>query len=311
MPVDRGRPVPPDACRPDGPTPDQLGAKRSVLYSGPRALGALAERRGQLFVVDSADGLLRLPDGKTELERAVAGAVGEFLVADLNLYWLREGGLWRASISDTNATPDPVAMQLGHQASLLRFDADHLYFADTAARGAFRIAITGGMVETIASGLDVRDQVVQSGFVYLADASSKRVRRVMVDGSAPMVMSPAALSEIDALATDGVGLYWADDFELVATKLDDPTSRKSLATAGPRADGSPARLVRLEVADKRLYFSDDGGNFGWTALDGSKCGLIVKAAGTLNGSDVAADGKAAFLSLATASAHELWRLSLQ
>lgn len=265
-----------------------------------------------LFVIDSTDGLLRLQDGAAALELAVASAsISEFLVADLNLYWVRAGGLWRISINAVNAGPDPVAMQLGHPASLLRFDADHVYFADTAGHGVFRVTIMDGMVEMLATGADARDLAVQSSFVYVADASSKRVQRVPVDSGPLEVMSPVALSEIDALAVDGTGIYWADDFELVATKPDDPTSRTSLATAGPRGDGSPAKLVRLELAGKRLYFSDDGGNVGWTELDGKKCGLVVKGAGTLHGSDIDADGENAFLSVETAGAHELWRVSLK
>jgi len=147
--------------------------------------------------------------------------------------------------------------------------------------------------------------------VYVADAASKRVQRVPVEGGPLEVVSPVALSEIDAIAIDSNAIYWADDFELIATKLDDPISRTSLATAGPRADGSPAKLVRLELAGKRLYFSDDGGNVGWTELDGKKCGLAVQGAGTLHGSDIDADGENAFLSVETAGAHELWRVGLK
>jgi hypothetical protein len=168
-----------------------------------------------------------------------------------------------------------------------------------------------GMIASLASGVDARDLAVQASFVYVADAASKRVQRVPVEGGPLEVVSPVALSEIDAIAIDSNAIYWADDFELIATKLDDPTSRTSLATAGPRADGSPAKLVRLELAGKRLYFSDDGGNVGWTELDGKKCGLAVQGAGTLHGSDIDADGENAFLSVETAGAHELWRVGLK
>ena len=322
---DPGRPIPASACRPEGPTADQLGSKRTVLYSGPRPLAAVTERRGQVFVADTQDGILRLGEGKTEFERVVALGVGEFLVADLNLYWSREKGLWRAGLNAIDATPDPVAAQLGHEIALLRYDGTHLYFADPMARGAYRVPLMGGALETIASGSDVRDQVVEAGYLYyamadgwllswttpsgLGEGASKRVLRVVVAGGAmPVPVSPAALSEPPAIAAAGELVYWADDFELV--KSEDASARSSLAIAGPRASGRPGRVVRLELVDERLYFTDDGGNLGWTALDGKSCGLIVKNA-SLSGSDIAADGEAAYLTIANGAVHELWRISVQ
>lgn len=305
---DPGRPIPASACRPEGPTADQLGSKRTVLYSGPRPLAAVTERRGQVFVADTQAGILRLGEGKTEFERVVALGVGEFLVADLNLYWSREKGLWRAGLNAIDATPDPVAAQLGHEIALLRYDGTHLYFADPMARGAYRVPLMGGALETIASGSDVRDQVVEAGYLYYADGASKRVQRVVVAGGAmPVPVSPAALSEPTAVAAAGELVYWADDFELV--KSEDASARSSLAIAGPRASGRPGRVVRLELVDQRLYFTDDGGNLGWTALDGKSCGLIVKNA-ALRGTDIDADGEAAYLTVANGAVHELWRVSL-
>jgi hypothetical protein len=154
---------------------------------------------------------------------------------------------------------------------------------------------------------DARDLAVQSGFVFIADRASNRVQRVPITGGATMPASPLALSEPTALATDGSTVYWADDFELVATSMNDPAGRKSLAIAGTRTSGRPARVLQLELAGERLYFLDDGGNFGWTALDGKTCGLIVNGI-ALTSMDIDADGEAAYLLVAT---HELWRISLQ
>jgi hypothetical protein len=311
MSADPGRPIPTGACRPEGPTPDRLGSARSVLYSGPRPLDVLAERRGQLFVLDTMDGIFRLSEGETELERVVAVPTAEFLVADLNLYWPRDKGLWRASITATDATPAPIATQLAHEIALLRYDGTHLYFADPAAGGAYRVAIMGGALQTIAaSTIKVRDQAVQSGFVFLADSASKRVQRLPLTGGEAVAASPVALSELTALATDGDTVYWADDFELVASTKADPAARSSLAIAGPRASGRPARVVWLELAGERLFFRDDGGNVGWSALDGKSCALVVAGASGLAGADVDADGKVAYLSVAMGALHELWRVDL-
>jgi hypothetical protein len=310
MTADPGRPIPSGACRPDGPSADKLGAARTVLYSGPRKLGALSERRGQVFVLDTMAGILRLSEGATELERVTAVPASEFLVADLNVYVFHDDGLWRVGISAVDAIPDPVAVRLGHQVALLRNDGTHLYFADARPRGLYRVPIAGGPLETIASAVDARDQVVQSGFVYFADGADKRVQRVPITGGAPMPVSPVALSEPTAVAVAGDAVYWADDFELVASSSANTTARSSLAIAGLRASGRPARVLRLELAGERLYFSDDGGNLGWTALDGKTCGLIAKGVAGLTSTDIAADGKAAYLSVAAGSVHELWRVSL-
>ena len=311
MMEDPGRPIPAAACRPEGTSPDQLGSRRSVLYSGPRPLGAVAERRGQLFVLDTKDGILRLSEGETELERVVAVPASEFLVADLNVYWPSEKGLWRAGIAVTDATPDPIATQLGHEIALLRYDGTHLYFADPSAGGAYRVAIMGGALETVATtAIKALDMSVQSGFVFLADGNSKRVQRLPLTGGDAVAASPVALSELSALATDGNTVYWADDFERVASTKAAPAARSSLATPGPRTSGRPARVLWLELAGERLFVRDDGGNVGWTALDGKSCGLAVKGASGLAGADVDADGKAVFLSVATGATHELWRVSL-
>ncbi|HMI93649.1 MAG TPA: hypothetical protein VK509_19885, partial [Polyangiales bacterium] len=252
------------------------------------------------------DGVLRLPEGENELERVTTVPATEFLVADLNVYLFHDDGLWRVGINAVDAVPDPVATKLGHHVTLLRNDGTHLYFADRDARGAYRVPIAGGAVETIAS-VDARDLAVQSGFVFLADRASNRVQRVPISGGATMAASPVALSEPTAVATDGNTVYWADDFELVASSQDDPAARKSIAIAGTRATGRPARVLRLELAGERLYFLDDGGNFGWTALDGKTCGLLVSGI-ALTSMDIDAKGEAAYLLVAT---HELWRVALQ
>ncbi len=305
------RPIPPGACRPSGP-PSGFGSVRSVLYSGPRELGALAVRRGQVFVLDPADGLLRLPEGATEFERAVAGTVEQFLIADLNLYWSRDKGLWRASVAATDAIPDAVATQLNYQVALLRFDSTHLYFADPQARVLLRAPITDGALETIATGVQANDQVLQSGFVYFADAVSAQIRRVKVEGGTVEPVATGGGSAPTAVVTDGKTVFFTDGFAVMAAPVDGSTQYESLAVGGPGpAADRPARIEWLELAGKRLYFTDSSGDLGWIATDGSECGLIVQAAGTLAGADIDADGEAAYLSVQTGSAHELWRLTLK
>jgi hypothetical protein len=278
-----------------------------VLYSGPRLLRALAERRGQLFALDAMDGVMRLPAGALDLERVTAVPATEFLVADLNVYLFHDDALWRVGINAVDAIPDPVAVKLGHEVTLLRNDGMHLYFADPNAHGLYRVPLAGGAVETLATVVEPRDLAVQSGFVYFADGVSERVQRVPITGGAEVSASPMALSYATALAIDGDDVYWADDFEILVSSKDDPAARKSLAIAGTRNSGRPGRVLQLELIGERLYFLDDGGNLGWTALDGETCALVVKNIG-IKRMDIAADGKAAYLLVAS---HELWRISLQ
>ncbi len=310
LPIAPRGPAPsPQACTPDGPSPDALGSALSVLYTGPRQLSALASSSSGLFVVDAKDGIFRVPAAGGALERvASAGGVSEILAADLHLYWFQNGSIWKTSLSATNATPELVGGGLQHAVSYFNFDAANLYFADVPGHTLLRFPLDGTPPTTIVSGVAANDMKLRSGLLYYADAPGLQVARVSIlEGSSPETLTTGSTFGVGAVESDGTTLYWADGGEIRSTPIGQPAVRKPLARGGPGPGGSAFGLItRMLLIGQRLYFLDDGGNVGWTALDGSSCGLVVKGAGTASGLDV--DDTAVYLTVAMLPGSQLWRI---
>jgi hypothetical protein len=306
VPVDQT--IPEGACVPEGPSADQLGATRTVVYSGPRVLGAIAVRRENLLVADAEAGLFRIASGETTFERVVTARVSEFLAADLNLYWYEDSAIWRASLSATEATPDPVAQNLSGAMSVRAFDETNLY-AFSAAHTIVTLPIAGGAATTLASGVDVDDFELHAGFLCYADRTSRHVLRVSVDGGESQRLTTSAGRALAAVATDGTTLYWSDGIAILAASIEDGSDRSAIGVAGPAPGGGRSAVQRMRRIDDRLYWSDGAGNLGWTAADGSECALIVGAVPALRGWD--ADGVAMYTtSSKDSSTRELWRIEL-
>jgi hypothetical protein len=301
--------VPEGACVPDGPSVDQLGASRTVVYSGPRALGAIAVRRENLVVADADAGLFRVPLASSAFERVVEARVSDFLAGDLNLYWYEDRAIWRASLSDTDAAPDPVAQNLSAEVAVRAFDETNLYVVGASARVIATVPIAGGATTNLASGVDVRDLELHAGFLYYAELGSKHVLRVSIDGGEPEPLTASAGQALATATTDGAVLYWSDGIAIFAAPIDDGAELEAIGVAGPDASGGHGALRRLHLAGDRLYWSDAAGNLGWTAIDGSECALIVAGLIGLQGWDV--DGEAAYVTLTMPSdSSELWRIAL-
>jgi hypothetical protein len=301
--------IPEGACVPEGPSFDRLGAARSVVYSGPRALGAIAVRRENVLVADAEAGLLRIASGTTTFERVVTASVSEFLAADLNLYWYEDRAIWRASLSATDATPDPVAQNLSGVMSVRAFDETNLYVLDPSAHTIVRLPIAGGAAANLASGVDVDDLELHAGFVYYADRTSRHVLRVSVDGGESERLTTSAGRALATVATDGTTVHWSDGIAIFATSIEDGSDHTAIGVAGPAAGGGRSAVQRMRRSDDRLYWSDAANNIGWTAVDGSACALIVAGVPDLRGWDV--DELAVYTTSSKDSANrELWRIEL-
>ncbi|MFI5308562.1 MAG: hypothetical protein ACHQ53_14480, partial [Polyangiales bacterium] len=203
------------ACAPNGPLLTELGAAGAVQYMGPRKLVGVASGSVGLFALDPADGILRMPMGKTALERVVVTkTASEFLSADLHVYWYENAVIWRVSNSAIDAIPDRVGGGLSHPALLLNYDAANLYFADRDAKTIERLTLTGETFATLASGVDARDLKLHAGLLYYADAISQQVYRVSAKGDvAPELLTSGTNFSVSALDTDGTTLFWADGAE--------------------------------------------------------------------------------------------------
>jgi len=279
------------------------------VYSGSRALRSIAVRRDNVLVADADAGLFRIAPGSSMFERVVAASVSDFLAGDLNLFWFENRAIWRASLSATDATPDPVAQNLTAMIAVRAFDETNLYVIDATARVITTLPIAGGMATNLASGVEALDLELHAGFLYYAELASHHVLRVSVGGGEPERLTTSAGKALAAVVTDGTALYWSDGIAIYAASIDDVQDRSAIGVAGPGAGGGRSAVQRIRRVDDRLYWSDGGGNLGWTAADGSECALIVAGVADLRGWDV--DDAAAYVTLGADSASsELWRIEL-
>jgi hypothetical protein len=292
---------------PEGPAVDALGARRTVIYSGPRALRAVAVRREIVYVADANDGLLRMEPGAAVFERIAAAMASEFLAGDLNLYWYEAGGVWKASLSATDAMRDPVVANLPGALALRASDQTELYAADETQRSIHTFPIAGGMLTTLASGVTASDLKLRAGFLYYAELGAGHVARLAPEGGAPERLTATASTALQAVESDGSELYWSDGIAIFAAPLDDVADRSAIGVAGPHPQGGRSRVQRMQLGEQRLLWSDRDGNLGWTALDGSECALIAAGVRGLAGWD--ADEAAFHVAVDMASASELWRIT--
>lgn len=300
-------PVPAGACVPEGPDADELGARRTVLYTGSRALRAVAVRRGIVYAADEDDGLLRMAEGAAEFERIAAANTAEFLVGDLNMYWYEDGAAWKASLSGTDAMPDRIVQGLPAPIALRAFDQTQLYAVSETQRTITTFAIAGGDVTTLASGVSVRDLELHAGDLYYAELGAGHVLRLSAEGGEPERLTSKASTALGAVATDGSALYWVDGIAIYSASLDDVAERVAIGVAGPAAQGGRSHVLQMQRDEERLYWSDRDGNLGWTALDGSACALIAAGVSELHAWDT--DATTVYATVGAGTTSELWRIA--
>jgi hypothetical protein len=306
-----GHPAPAQStgCAPDGPLADALGSAREVLYTGVRSLAQVSARAQGAFVADSADGLLRLPPGSADFVRIARAQVDTFLAADLSVYWASGSVLEKAALDATDAEPEIVAQGLEHGARFLSYDQTHLYFTDLVPGSIWQQPLAGTARTRLVGMIAVQDMKLASGYVYYTDGSSQRVFRVSVKGGDPELLATGmqGTGGVQAVATDGDNVYWVDDTQIEKTPIGSPTEVTTIGQGGAAPLGR-GRVTSMTLVSDRLYWADDVYDVGWTAIDGSACGLVVKALPGLHGWD--ADDTAVYLTVPAAGAgSELWRIA--
>jgi hypothetical protein len=187
-------------------------------------------------------------------------------------------------------------------------DESSLYFSDGARRTLEKIAISGEARQMLAAGVSVRDLKLKAGALYYVDDTG-RLLRMSPDGGEPDALLSTADADVAVIDSDGETLYWADASVLLSAPADDTGEPSALGVAGPGpAAGSHGRIERLMLRDDTLFWSDAVGNIGWTAVDGSDCGLLIANVPELGGWDI--DDDALYLTLtAEGGARELWRVA--
>jgi hypothetical protein len=293
----------PTACVPSGPSASELGASKTVLYRGSEQLEGLAVRRSDLFATD-ATGIVRLSEGATSLARVTTANVGEVLAADLRLYWIDAGSLYRVDFDGDGAMPEVVASGLRSPATLLRHDEANVYYASTSSVLRQPLDGTAGAQVISAAATDLA--VAGMSLFY---ASGQKIQRVSSEGgTAEDVVSdaPRAIADIE---TDGADLVWTDGVEVFGIALEDGAIDKPLTQAGPSATGTgQSRIKLLALHSNAVYFADNAGNIGKALLNGSLCELVASDVGEVHGLIV--DEDAIYLNVRQASGSELWRIAL-
>jgi hypothetical protein len=293
----------PTACVPTGPSLSALGASRTVLYSGSEQLEGLAVRRSDLFATD-ATGIVRLAENATSLERVTTANVVEVLAADLRLYWMDAGSLYRVDFDADDAAPDLVVAGLQSSATLLRHDETNVFYMSGSS--VWRQPLDGTTGEQVVSAAATDLAVAGMSLFY---ASGQAIKRVSTEGGTAedvMTGAPRAITDIE---TNGVDLVWTDGVEVFGIEIADGALDKPLTQAGPSAIGmGQSRIRHLALLGNAVYFADDAGSIGKALLNGSLCELIVAQAGDVRGLIV--DDDSIYVNVRVASGSELWRIAL-
>jgi hypothetical protein len=307
-PAPMGHPAPANSkgCAPEGPDGDGLGTSRVVLYTGPRKLAQVSARSHGVIVADSADGLLRMNmDGNGFVRIAQVPMVATFLAADLSVYWAKGSAIYKASIDASDAMPAMVAGGVLRGAEFLSYDEKNLYFADDGAGSIWQQPLAGTAPVSLDSAIAAEDMKLFAGHLYYSDLYSQRVYRVPVGGGDAESLAVGMQGSVQAVAADIDTLYWVDDTQIQSTPIGSPSEATTIGQGGAAPLGR-GRVMSMKLVEDRLYWADDVFDIGWTATDGSACGLVVKALPGVSGWD--ADETAVYVTLPVGAGSELWRI---
>jgi hypothetical protein len=286
-----------------GPSASELGASKTVLYSGSEQLEGLAVRRSDLFATD-ATGIVRLSEGATSLARVTSATVGEVLAADLRLYWIDAGSLYRVDFDADGAVPDLVASGLQSPAKLLRHNEGNVFYASTAS--VLRQPLDGAAGVQVVSAAATDIAVAGMSLFY---ASGQTIKRVSTEGGTAQDVVTDAPRAITDIETDSADLVWTDGVEVFGVEVEDGALDKPLTQAGPSATGTgQSRIKLLALQGNAVYFADNAGSIGMALLNGSLCELVASDVGEVHG--LVVDEDAIYVNVRVATGSELWRISL-
>lgn len=282
------------------------GVQPTMLYAGGEQLKGLALRRNDLFASDG-QGIMRLPEGATALERVTTANVTEVLAADLRLYWADAGSLYRVDFDAMAGAPELVASGLQAPATLLQHDEDNVFYANTGSSSVWRQPLDGTAGVQLVMGAAVSDLAIAGGSLYFAVGQA--VKRVATDtGAATDVLTDAPRS-VTAIDTNGVDLVWTDGVEIFGTEVENAQMHRPLSQAGPSASGAgQSRIKQIVLHDNAVYFVDNAGNVGKALLNGSLCELMLDGLGTVRA--IAVSDEYLYLNKQDGSGSELLRIDL-
>jgi hypothetical protein len=187
-------------------------------------------------------------------------------------------------LGSTAATP----VVLNTVAGIVDYDEQHVVYKDEMNFHAIAVGAQDSTAAvTLHAAEGIYSQSLAGDTLYLS--SRDVVYRVGLDGTGATEVVPYDhFAFIGLIESDGTSLYF-DDFNLLKIVPAGGGEPRAFGAAGPDPLGNTAGFSRLIPSGGLVYWADDGESYGWTAVDGSRCGILGTHDGIFAGDGALAD----------------------
>jgi len=272
----------------DAEKPFSKQAAARVEAIDPTEVGLEAGPDGLLYGDDK--GIYSLPVGASTAVRLTADPGGwGFSLGSTYLYLMDgDGRLGRVPYDAKDAAVEILRTDIPQsQGRPSKIGEEHFFIELDGKTVVY--PFSGEAPFTLATNEGFQDGQELNGEFYYTSFNFERPMRVKIDAtSAPVPLSAGDDTFGDfvgSIKTDGKYVYWATNNDIKRAKLGDPSSVELVASPPGGSFGSD-RIYHLEIIGDRVYF-EIGDKIGWTAADGSSCGLVMTGVNDL-GSDYSA-----------------------
>ena len=239
-------------------------------------VGSMAARGDTLYFAESADfddippRLAKL-DGAGPPTTVVEGArASQLRVFGDKLYYVDTDELKSLDLAAAAATP----VVLNSVAGIVAYDEQHIVYKDETNFYAIAVGAQDSTSAVMVHAVEgIYSQALAGDTLYLSGRES--VTRVGLDGTGAMDVVPYDhFAFIGLIASDGTSLYF-DDSDLLKIVPVGGGEPRAFGVAGPDAlFDNTAAFSGLFPGGGIIYWADDGESYGWTAVDGSRCGIL-------------------------------------
>jgi hypothetical protein len=254
-------------------------------------VGSMTARGDTLYFAESAD-FDDIPPRLAKLEGAgppttvVEGArASQLRIFGDKLYYVDTDELKSLDLAAAAATP----VVLNSVAGIVAYDEQNVVYKDETSFYAIAVgAQDSTSAVTLHAAEGIYSQALAGDTLYLS--SREVVYRVGLDGTGAMEVVPYDhFAFIGLIASDGTSLYF-DDSDLLKVVPVGGGEARAFGVAGPDAlFDDTAAFSRLFPSNGVIYWADDGESYGWTAVDGSRCGILGSHDGFFEGGGALAD----------------------
>ncbi len=240
-------------------------------------IGSMATHGDTLYFAESAD-FDDIPPRIAKLEgdgpptTVVDGHASNLRVFGDTLYYVESDVL--KSVDLAGASAAPVVLNTLTDMNVLEYDEQHVVYQDETN---IYVVDVGAEDLTAAVTLHAADSIYSTAIaadtLYLS--SRDGVYRLALDGTGLADVVPDdSFAFIGLITSDGTSLYF-DDGDML--KVVPVAGGEPLTIGVAGADSlfyDTAAFARLLPAGGVIYWADDGESYGWTAVDGTRCGIL-------------------------------------